>query len=179
MPPSSSSKLPFSFDVVVAMDRAGGIARNGDMPWHLPEDLKYFAKLTTGEGDDVVIMGRKTWETIPDRYRPLPRRRNLVITRQDDYQAEGADVFGSLEQALEAAALGAGKIHVIGGAQIYALALAHPSCQEAFITEIDHDFGCDVFFPALNGFDAAEVLSEGQKETLRYRFTRRRRVSKA
>ncbi|MGB0954219.1 MAG: dihydrofolate reductase [Planctomycetota bacterium] len=177
MPPSSNSKSRFNFDVVVAMDRACGIARDGDMPWHLPEDLKYFAKLTTGEGADVVIMGRKTWETIPDRFRPLPRRRNIVITRQMDYAAEGAEVYGSLEQALTAAAQADGSTHVIGGAQIYALALEHPDCREAYITEIDHDFGCDVFFPALPGFGEPEMLGEGQKETLRYRFTRRRRVS--
>lgn len=177
MPPSSSSKSPFSFDVVVAMDRARGIARDGDMPWHLPEDLKFFAKLTTGEGDHAVIMGRKTWETIPDRYRPLPRRRNLVITRQAKYAAVGAEVHGSLEDALKAATeAGAAQIHVIGGAQIYALALAHPGCSDAYVTEIDHDFGCDVFFPELVGFAAPETLDEGQKETLRYRFTRRRRA---
>lgn len=157
------------------MDRMRGIARDGDMPWHLPEDLKYFAKLTTGEGGHVVIMGRKTWETIPERFRPLPGRRNLVITRQAEYQADGAEVHGSLEAALAASATAAA-VHVIGGAQVYALALAHPSCMEAYVTEIDHDFDCDVFFPPLEGFGDAEVLGEGEKETLRYRFTRRRRV---
>ena len=177
MLPSSSSKSPSEFSVVVAMDRKRGIARDGDMPWHLPEDLQYFAKLTTGAGNRAVIMGRKTWETIPGRFRPLPRRRNLVITRQDGYHAEGAEVHGSLDAALEAArAAGVSAIHVIGGAQIYALALAHPDCSEAFITEIDHDFGCDVFFPELPGFGPAEVRGEGQRETLPYRFTRRGRV---
>ena len=171
--PSSVSKLPSSFDLVVAMDRARGIAREGDMPWHLPGDLAFFAKLTTGNGNNVVVMGRKTWESIPERFRPLPRRRNIVITRQKDYAADGAEVASSLDLALSLAQVaGIDRVFVIGGAQIYALALEHAACGEVYITEIDHDFGCEVFFPTLEGFRCTEVLGAEAFQELSYRFTR-------
>ena len=171
--PSSVSKLPSSFDLVVAMDRGHGIARDGDMPWHLPGDLAFFARLTAGSGDNAVVMGRKTWETIPERFRPLPRRRNIVITRQEGYVAEGAEVAPSLERALECAqSPGTDRVFIIGGAQIYALALEHPACAGVYITEIDQDFGCDVFFPAIEGFTRAEILGEELHQELPYRFTR-------
>jgi dihydrofolate reductase len=158
------------------MDRARGIAKDGDMPWHLPGDLAFFAKLTTGAGGNTVVMGRKTWETIPERYRPLPRRRNIVITRQDGYAAEGAEVASSLDAALELARDGSeSRLFVIGGAQIYALALQHPDCAEVYITEIDRDFDCEVFFPQLPDFDRTETLGEGAQDGLPYRFTRWRR----
>jgi len=154
------------------MDRKNGIARDGDMPWHLPGDLKFFAKLTSGEGENVVIMGRKTWDTIPERYRPLPRRRNIVISRQEGLQVEGAACASSLDMALEMASSSAGSVYVIGGAQIYALALEHPSCASVYVTEIDHDFCCQVFFPPLTGFSRTEILGEEEEKGLAYRFTR-------
>jgi len=154
------------------MDREHGIARDGDMPWHLPGDLKYFAKLTTGKGNHVVIMGRKTWDTIPARYRPLPRRRNIVVSRQAGLELEGAETATSLDMALDLASSSAGSVFVIGGAQIYALALAHAGCQGVYITEIDYDFGCSVFFPSLTGFARTEVLGAQEENGVAYRFTR-------
>lgn len=154
------------------MDRKNGIARDGDMPWHLPGDLKFFAKLTSGSGDNVVIMGRKTWDTIPKRYRPLPRRRNIVISRQPGLMVEGAECATSLDLALEMASSSTGSVFVIGGAQIYALALEHPSCGSVYVTEINHDFGCQVFFPLLNGFSCTEILGEQEEKGLAYRFAR-------
>ncbi|MFK5956536.1 MAG: dihydrofolate reductase [Planctomycetota bacterium] len=171
-PRSLSLKSQSNFDLVVAMDRNRGIARDGDMPWHLPGDLKYFAKLTVGKGDNVVIMGRKTWDTIPQRYRPLPRRRNIVISRQEGLQIAGAECATSLDLALAMASSALGSVYVIGGAQIYALSLTHPSCHDVFVTEIDHDFGCQVFFPPLQGFARAEILAAEEENGLAYRFTR-------
>ena len=159
------------------MDRARGIAKDGDMPWHLPGDLAFFAKLTTGKGCNVVIMGRKTWDTIPQRFRPLPGRGNVVVTRQTDFDAPGAETASSLDQALEAAAAGTtDQVFVIGGAQIYQEALRHPACRDVHVTEIDQDFGCQVFFPALDGFVREEILGEEEHLGLCYRFTRWRRA---
>ena len=171
---SLSLKSQSKFDLVVAVDRKNGIARHGDMPWHLPGDLKFFAKLTSGDGSgaNVVLMGRKTWDTIPERYRPLPRRRNIVISRQEGLSVEGAECATSLDMALEMARSSAGSVYVIGGAQIYALALQHQSCGSVYVTEIDHDFGCEVFFPPLVGFSRTEILGEQEEKGLAYRFTR-------
>lgn len=173
-----------SFQVIVAMDRARGIGRDGDMPWHLPSDLKYFAKVTKGDAAatggpmNTVIMGRKTWDSIPERFRPLAGRSNIVISRQTDLQLEGAQLAASLEQALEMAD-SSSDCFVIGGATIYEMALAHPDCGELFITEIDSDFDCAVFFPPLDGFERVEQGTVQSDGPLNLRFCRWRRSSEA
>lgn len=113
------------------------------MPWHLPEDLAHFKQLTHG---CPVVMGRKTWDSLPARFRPLPGRSNIVITRQADWQAEGAIRVGSLEEALTQAG-SAPDIWIIGGAQIYAQ--AEPLAVHAEVTEINQDFDGDAYAPAL------------------------------
>lgn len=93
------------------------IGRDGTLPWHLPEDLQRFKELTTGAS---VVMGRATWESLPASVRPLPGRRNIVLSRAAGYAAAGAEVFASIEEALDAVA---GDVWVIGGASVYAEAL--------------------------------------------------------
>jgi dihydrofolate reductase len=118
------------------------------MPWHLPEDLAHFKRTTLG---CPVLMGRKTWESIPTKFRPLPGRANLVVTRQRDWQAEGAHVVHSLEEgiALALAHCPEGKdLWVMGGAEIYAQAVPHAS--EAVVTEIEEVFEGDAFAPELS-----------------------------
>ena len=129
--------------LIYARARNGVIGRGGVMPWHLPEDMAHFKQVTMG---CPVIMGRKTWESLPPRFRPLQGRRNIVITRQADWHAEGAHRASSLEQAL---ALCAGEplVWVIGGGEIYAQAV--PLADIAEVTEIERDFDGDVYAPAL------------------------------
>lgn len=127
-----------------AMSRNRTIGRKNGLPWHLPEDLKYFKRVTMGKP---IIMGRKTWESIG---RPLPGRCNIVITRDRAYRAEGIKVVGSLEEAIslaESVALidGAEEAVVIGGAQIYALAL--PLAQRLYMTQVHAEVEGDAFFP--------------------------------
>ena len=173
-----------SFQVIVAMDRQRGIGREGDMPWHLPSDLKYFAKVTKGDAAEkggplnTVIMGRKTWDSIPARFRPLAGRNNIVISRQTALSIDGAKLASSLEQALEMAD-SSSACFVIGGATIYQLALAHPDCDNIFITEIDSEFDCEVFFPVLTDFERVEQGAEQSDGALNLRFCRWRRRSKA
>ncbi|MBE7940922.1 MULTISPECIES: dihydrofolate reductase [Ramlibacter] len=124
--------------------RNGTIGQGGTMPWHLPEDLAHFRQMTTGKP---VIMGRKTWDSLPPRFRPLPGRRNIVVTRQAAWQAEGAEAVGSLESAI-ALCQGEPLAWVIGGAQLYHSAL--PLAQRAEVTELDADFEGDTFMPALD-----------------------------
>ncbi|HEY8047943.1 MAG TPA: dihydrofolate reductase [Ramlibacter sp.] len=129
--------------LVFARSRNGVIGKGGVMPWRLPEDMAHFRQVTMGAP---VIMGRKTWESIPPRFRPLPGRRNIVVTRSGDWSAQGAERAGSLDAAL---AIVAAEPHVwvIGGGQIYAQALPHADVVEA--TEIDHEFDGDTHAPAL------------------------------
>jgi len=127
--------------VIAAIARNRVIGRDNRLPWHLPEDLKHFKALTTGH---VVIMGRKTWESLPTGFRPLPGRRNIVVSRNRDYAAEGATVVASVAEALAAAA-GTTEVFVIGGAELYAQAL--PVADRLQLTEIDADFAGDAWFP--------------------------------
>ncbi len=144
-----------SFSIIVAVDSKFGIGKNGLLPWHLPSDLKYFKKITTQENAagkiNAVIMGRKTWESIPAQFRPLPQRLNIVISRQTNLSLPLDVVHAtSLEDALDS--LGkkkdtVGEIFVIGGAQIFKEAVLHPSCRKIFLTRVQGDFFCDTFFP--------------------------------
>lgn len=129
--------------VIAALARNRAIGRDNALLWHLPEDMKHFREATTGHP---VIMGRRTWESLPERFRPLPGRRNLVVTRQAQWQAAGAGRAGSLEDALAQLA-GVPLAFVIGGAELYAAAL--PLADELLLTEIDQDFDGDCHFPPL------------------------------
>lgn len=137
--------------LVAAVARGGVIGRGGTIPWWLPEDVAHFKALTTGHA---VVMGRKTWESIPDRFRPLPGRRNVVVTRNPDWSAEGAERAGSLEEALRLVE-DAERVFVIGGAEIYAAAL--PLADELLLTEIDLEVEGDTFFPAWDRASFDEV----------------------
>ena len=129
-------------NLIFARARNGVIGKDNQLPWHLPEDLAHFKRTTLGQP---VIMGRKTWDSLPPKFRPLPGRANLVVTRQTDWQASGATVAHSLAQA-QSMCDPAQEVWVIGGAEIYAHAL--PYARKAVITEIDITVdGGDAFAP--------------------------------
>jgi dihydrofolate reductase len=125
--------------LVAAVAANGVIGRHGHLPWHLPEDLKHFKRLTLGHP---VIMGRKTWESLNGR--PLPGRDNIVVTRTAGYEAPGAAVASSLDAALALCA-GEGVVFVIGGEQLFAESL--PAAAGLVLTEIHRDYEGDVSFP--------------------------------
>ena len=128
--------------LIAAIARNGAIGRGNALLWRLPEDLKHFKRTTLGHP---LVMGRKTWDSIG---RPLPGRRNIVVTRDPQWQASGAERAGSFDEAL-ALARNEARLFVIGGAQIYAQAL--PIADELVLTEIDADAAdADTFFPAWN-----------------------------
>jgi len=127
--------------LIAACARGGVIGIDNRLPWHLPEDMKFFRETTRGKP---VIMGRKTWESLPDAFRPLPGRINIVISRNPGFQAAGGTVVDSLENALTAAG-NAEIAFVIGGAELYRQAL--PLADRLYLTEIDRDFAGDAFFP--------------------------------
>jgi dihydrofolate reductase len=127
--------------LIAACTRGGVIGIDNKLPWHLPEDMKFFRETTRGKP---VIMGRKTWESLPDAFRPLPGRLNIVVSRNPDFHAEGGTVVGNLPDAI-AAAGDAEIAFVIGGAELYRQAL--PLAGRLILTEIDRDYAGDAFFP--------------------------------
>lgn len=158
--------------LVWAQAANGVIGNAGALPWRIPEDLAHFRALTTG---DTVLMGRATWESLPRRFRPLPDRRNLVLTRNPSYDAPGATVVTSLEHALAAAE---GELWVAGGGAVYAAALA--LADRVVVTDVDGDWAGDVFAPLLDdswrqtGCEPAEGWRTSSTG-VRYRFRDLRR----
>ncbi|MEO7362571.1 MAG: dihydrofolate reductase [Gemmatimonadaceae bacterium] len=135
-------------NLIFARASNGVIGRANALPWHLPEDLAHFRKLTSGAP---VIMGRKTWDSLPPKFRPLPNRINIVVSRQRCWSADGAVHATSVAEAIQKCeGLAALEVWVIGGAQIYEL--AKPFAHRAIVTEIDREFEGDAFAPV---FEAA------------------------
>ena len=127
------------------------IGRDNDLPWHLREDLKHFRTTTDG---DAVVMGRRQWESLPDKVRPLPGRRNVVLTRNPDYRAPGAELAANLDDAL--ALVGGEDAWICGGGQVYDEALAHADL--LVVTEIDLEVEGDTYAPQIGAeFQAVEV----------------------
>jgi dihydrofolate reductase len=133
-----------ALNLIFARARNGVIGKDNTLPWHLPEDLAHFKQTTLGQP---VVMGRKTWESLPPKFRPLPGRTNIVVTRQANWQAEGALVAHSLEEAMQHCPAHA-QVWVIGGAEVYAQAM--PLAARAVVTEIDADFEGDAFAPTFD-----------------------------
>ncbi|HET6600099.1 MAG TPA: dihydrofolate reductase [Burkholderiaceae bacterium] len=160
-----------TLSLIAAVARNGAIGRHNALLWSDPADQKHFRRTTMG---CPVIMGRKTWESLPERFRPLPGRRNIVLTRNPAWRATGAETASSLDAALAPLA-GVPKAFVIGGAELYALAL--PLADELVLTEIDAEFEADAFFPR---WDRASYLrTAGENHTtaqgVAYRFVTYRR----
>lgn len=140
--------------LLAAVAGGGVIGRDGTIPWRLPEDMAHFRELTTGHA---VVMGRRTWSSLPSRFRPLPGRRNIVVTRNPDWSADGAERAGSLEEALTLVA-GEERVFVIGGAEIYAEAL--PLADELLLTEVELEVDGDTYFPSWDRSVFGEVSRE-------------------
>lgn len=140
--------------LILARAANGVIGRNNTLPWHLPEDMAHFKRLTMG---CPVIMGRKTWESLPERFRPLPGRRNVVVSRQPTLNVSGAELANSLDAALAATA-DASQVFVIGGGALYAEAL--PRADRLVLTEVDAVLEGNTFFPFWDRTAFREVSRE-------------------
>ncbi|MGF6821366.1 dihydrofolate reductase [Microbacterium sp. ZKA21] len=150
--------------LIWAEARGGVIGAEGGMPWRIPEDMAHFKDITLGAP---VIMGRKTWDSLPERFRPLEGRENVVITRQQDWSADGARRAASVAEAVR----GLDEVWIIGGAEIYAQVIGDADRLE--VTEVDLDVDGDAFAPDKTGW---RLVSEGDWQTsrtgVRYRFLR-------
>lgn len=147
--------------LVVAIARGGAIGVNNRLPWHLSDDLRRFKAITM---DHPIVMGRRTHESIG---RTLPGRRNIVLSRDPGYRAEGCDVYRNLDEALAACANEA-EVFVIGGAGLFADALAR--ADRLYLTEIDAEFDADTFFPEWDRRGWHEVLREPHRAPEGYRY---------
>ncbi|MDQ5946883.1 MAG: dihydrofolate reductase [Pseudomonadota bacterium] len=158
-----------TLSLIAAMANKRIIGRDNTLPWHLPEDLKHFKATTLGKP---VIMGRKTWESLG---RPLPGRRNIVVSRNADYVATGGELVGSLEAAIAATA-DIEEVFVIGGADLYRQAL--PLAQRLYLTEIAGDYAGDACFPEFPASEWREAAREAHvsSEGLHYAFVRYQRI---
>ena len=137
--------------LIAAVARNRVIGKDNQLLWHLPEDMKHFREVTRGKP---VIMGRKTWESLPEKFRPLPGRHNIVVSRNLDYKAPGATLVSSLEDAIHLTRSN-DETFVIGGETLYRQALAQ--AHRLFLTEIDQDYEGDAFFPEFSCADWKET----------------------
>jgi dihydrofolate reductase len=151
--------------LIAAIDRQRAIGRTGGLLWRESADQQHFRRVTMG---CPVVMGRKTWDSLPERFRPLPGRRNVVLTHDERWQAAGAERAGSLDAALSLLE-GAPRVFVIGGGELYALAL--PRADELVLTEIDAVFeNADAHFPAFAGFTESSRETHLAGDGTRYAF---------
>ena len=160
--------------LIVAMDLERGIGKNNDLMWHLPADMKFFRETTSGH---IVVMGRKNYESIPEKFRPLPNRENVVLSRNTDFIANGCEVFHSLPDCLENYRNETERtVFIIGGGQIYKDALETGAVDEMYITEVSHAFDADTFFPQFDetGWSQEIVMTHEADEKNPHGFTVKR-----
>ncbi len=157
--------------LIVAADKNWAIGKDNDLLCHLPGDLKYFKERTTGK---TVVMGRKTLESLPGG-KPLPKRTNIVLTRDENFEKEGCIILHSIEELLEK--YGQEDLMVMGGAEIYTKLL--PYCDTCYITEIDKEFEADKYIPNVSIDPAFEKVWESEEQVengISYRFVEYKRV---
>ena len=169
------------FNIIVAMDEKQGIGYQGRLPWKLPADLKYFKTVTTSTSAagerNAVVMGRKTWESIPEEYRPLAGRINVVLTKNPALLLPaGVLKFADFGQCVDGLRKGIGRLKVekaffIGGEAVFIEALDLPFCRKIYLTQIFKTFSCDVFFPLFKDkFELVASLARASDHSLEYQF---------
>jgi dihydrofolate reductase len=152
--------------LIAALAENRVIGKNNDLPWKLPDDMKFFMQTTKGH---YVIMGRKNYDSLPDKFKPLPHRTNIVVTRQKDFKAPGCDVVNSVEDAIRIAAKNNElETFIIGGAEIYKATL--PMANKLYLTEIHTSIDGDTFFPVFNKHEWREISRQPHNADERHAF---------
>ncbi len=152
--------------LIAALSKNHVIGKNNDLPWHLPDDMKYFMKTTSGHH---VIMGRKNYQSIPEKFRPLPNRTNIVVTRQQNLTLPGCTVVHSIEEGIEVARKNnETEAFIIGGAEIYRAGLAY--ADQLYLTEIDALLEGDTYFPEFNKSEWKELSRKHHPADDRHRY---------
>ena len=142
-----------NISIIVAVSKNQVIGKDNKLAWNLPDDMSYFSNMTKNHS---VIMGRKNWESIPKKFRPLPHRKNIVVTRNNDFKGEGAIIVNSIEKAIEKSRLSEDEeIFIIGGGEIYKLGFKY--VDKLYITEIYSDINGNTYFPKWNKENWKEI----------------------
>jgi dihydrofolate reductase len=166
------------FSIIAAADKKMGIGIKNGLPWRLKGDMKYFSDTTTKTSTgkiNAVIMGLNTWLSLPEKHRPLPLRINVVLSFEKPDLPENVYWAESFEDAFEklSAVKGLDQVFVIGGASIYRQAIERPECERVYLTEVEGEFNCDVFFPQipLDRFKKNEESEVNEESGIKYRFS--------
>lgn len=171
------------FDIVVAVDSENGIGKNNSIPWRLPADLRYFKKLTTSAApgkQNAVIMGRKTWESLPPKSCPLKDRLNIVLSSKTISLPEGVVQARSLRDALHLACTkDVDRCFVIGGGKVYEEALRLDELNSVYLTQVYGNFDCDVFFPVDTRLTVIDESSRNEENGISFAYRTLRRVGTA
>ena len=157
--------------LIVAISQNRVIGKDNDLIWHLPADMGFFSAMTKGNS---VLMGRKNWDSIPEKYRPLPKRTNIVVTRDTAFNHEGCLVYHDIKNAIDEHSNQTNKdLYVIGGGQIYNFCLENDLVDEMYITQIDETFDGDTFFPEidLNNWHKEKLFHHPVNEKNKHAFT--------
>ncbi len=154
--------------IIAAVAENNAIGKDNDLVWNLPDDMRFFKSKTLG---NTVIMGRKNYESIPEKFRPLPKRENIIITLNKNYQAPGCQIFHDLKSAFDHAGKnGAEDVYIIGGAEIYKLALSENLVDEMYITQVHANFDADSFFPKFDPNKWTEEILEKHSKDERHLY---------
>jgi dihydrofolate reductase len=160
--------------LIAAADSRNGIGIKGKLPWKLKKDMHFFQKKTIKTEDanrlNMVVMGRTTWESLPAEHRPLPARKNVVLTREKEYKAPGAKVVNSIEDAIKEADDRIESIYVVGGAKVYEQFMKRKELTGVYLTKIDKEFRCDAFFPKIPSSFKLVKSKESEESGLKFRF---------
>lgn len=152
--------------LIAALTKNRVIGKNNDLPWHLPDDMKYFMQTTKAHH---VIMGRKNYESIPEKFRPLPNRTNIVVTRQKNFSAPGCHIVNTLEEGIDMARSdGEKELFIIGGSEIYSLGMTY--ADQLYLTEIDTTLEGDTYFPIFNKEDWQELSRTHHEADARHAY---------
>ena len=157
------------FSLIVAMDREHGIGKNNDLMWHLPRDMRFFKSTTEKH---VVIMGRKNYDSIPEKYRPLSNRQNVIITRNKAFKAINCLVFHTVDEALNHFVNDEREVFIIGGGEIYKIAMNLEGLNKMYITNVDGVFNADTFFPSFDNtmWEKEKIMSQEFDEKHQFTF---------
>lgn len=161
--------------IIVAVDKHFGIGKFGKLPWKLKKEMQYFAATTTKTDDpskqNMVIMGRTTWESLGAKYQPLKNRKNVVLTSQKDFKAQGAYVANSLDEALKFADNKTETIFIIGGAKVFEQAINLPELKGIYLTKIHHNHDCDTYFSKIpSRFSKIKKLGSQEENGIQFEY---------